>query len=311
MVATEQLGAGSEQLLNPRNVLHLSLEDVAPILKSCLLTCSSFHAIFTSSLHGCDDLKSQTTGRRWLVCKRFRDSISSSTDMQPYTGCSSYCCPYSGVNPTYSRCFGEYDNPSYPFLRSPLWNNCSNPASAFTNPAAFAGGSPFSLLNNPPYGDVAPQSRLWSSRDIDPSMLWSRGISSPCFRHDHHVIIRNSAPPFSAGNWEIDRRQMIEVQFDQFGVASDCRSTWGRTGPWRANRYRFSHEEAYTKLRIEITMLLSRLGVDTGGDLHQPGRDFGDPFQPWSNGNGYEYPSDDFKYVRFKKQIDSISNNKY
>lgn len=127
-------------------------------------------------------------------------------------------------------------------------------------------------------------------------MLWARGVSSPCFRHDHHIISRNGTPPVSAGNWETDWRQIIEVQFDQFGVASDCRSTWGRTGPWRANRYRYTIVEAYSKLQLEIIMLLSRLGAHLSGSYNVEVSGFGDIYMLWRSVYGYENPRGNFGY---------------
>lgn len=70
------------------------------------------------------------------------------------------------------------------------------------------------------------QIQLYAGRDPDPNMLWSRGIYSPCFGHDHHLMVNCSDPPFSAGDWEVDWRRLIRIRFDQFGVASICQSTY-------------------------------------------------------------------------------------
>ncbi len=211
--------------------------------------------------------------------------------MQPFGSFSPYYRSYSDLNPGLLGRLGEYETYSNPYLKAQLWNGSSAPYSPVTNPAAFSRSSPLHFSSSSPFGDYASQESMWSSREIDPATLWSRGVSSPCFRHDHHVIMRYSDPPFSAGNWEVDRRHMIEVRFDQFGVASHCRSTWGRMDPWRADRYRYSVEEANSKLQNEIMMLMSRLGMDSYDHLHQAGRDLGGFSPPWGNGNGYEYPT--------------------
>jgi hypothetical protein len=216
--------------------------------------------------------------------------------MQPF-GSFPSCGNYSGLNPGYLGQGDRYAACQNPFLDS---QNCSRyPAlsNSVTNLAACPDGFPFCFSN---YSGIASQARLPSGRDPDPTMLWSRGISSPCFRHDHHVIVRNSNPPFSAGNWETDWRHMIEVQFDQLGVASDCRSTWGRMGPWRANRYRYSPDEAHTRLQTEIAMLMSRLGLSLNVHAQQSGREFGGPFPPWANGHGYQPLVDNFRYTQPK-----------
>ena len=210
---------------------------------------------------------------------------------QPYYGSS------PGLNPGSLASIGQYLAHPYPFPNTQLRNRYSFSSSSATNPAAFSGGFPFHYSNSSHCGDLAPQVPLWSRGDPDPAMLWSRGISSPCFRHDHHIVVSNSGPPFSAGNWEIDRRHMIEVQFDQFGVASHCRSTWGRMAPWRPDRFRYSVEEAMTKLRIEIEMLMSRLAVGMNSPLRQEAQDFGGLFPPWTNGYGDGSPMDEFRYI--------------
>lgn len=180
--------------------------------------------------------------------------------------------------------FGQYSYPSNSFLDPQLWNNSSASFNPFANPAAFSDGDPFGSAYPSLSDRVRPQQH--SYRNPDSAMLWSRGVSSPCLRHDHHLIIRNSRPPFSAGNWEMDWRHMIEIQFDQFGVASHCRSTWGRMGPWRAERYKINMEQAYSKLETEITVLMSRLSMnpsDRWGNVRRP---FDGMPSPWWNGNG-------------------------
>lgn len=199
---------------------------------------------------------------------------------------------FPSLTPGFGGWLGQHDALSSPFISAQPWRSYPGTYVPLTNPAAFS--SSFPLFSTcPPCNDFAPPGPNWSGRDPDPFTLWSRGASSPCFRHDHHIITRYSAPPISAGNWEIDRRHMIEVQFDQFGVASHCRSTWGRMGPWRADCYRYSVEKAYSKLRIEIMMFMSRLGFDLNEHPHQGAQDLRHQFPPWMNQNGYGYPYDD------------------
>jgi hypothetical protein len=217
--------------------------------------------------------------------------------MQPFGKFPSYYGNYSGLNPGYLGQSGRYAACQNPLLNSQNCSGYPTLSTSVTSSAALPDGFPFCFLN---YSDSVSQARLLSGRDPDPAMLWSRGISSPCFRHDHHVIVRNSDPPFSAGNWETDWRHMIEVQFDQFGVASDCRSTWGRLGPWRANRHRYSPDEAHSKLQTEIAMLTSRLGLNLNIHDQQAGRDLGVPFPSWANGNGYQPLVDNFRYIQPK-----------
>lgn len=217
--------------------------------------------------------------------------MQSLGNFSPYYGSRSY------INPDIWGQFGEYNTYQSPFFDTQLRDNYPTVPSTARNPAAWSHPSSFSFPNSSPFGDIAPRGRPWSGRDIEPTVIWSRGVSSPCFRHDHHLVIRYSAPPFSAGNWEVDRRHMIEVQFDQLGVASHCRSTWGRMGPWRADRYRFSMDEAYSKLQTEIQMLISRLGLDVSDHVGEHAQRFEGLSPPWGNVNGYGYPLDKSGYV--------------
>ena len=215
--------------------------------------------------------------------------------MQAFADFQSYHATYLGLDSGKVGRLGQHDTPHNPCLTMPFWNRYPTRSSHATNPAGYPDASPFWLANCPPLGENAFHEQLWSGRDPNPAILWSRGISSPCFLHDHHVIIRNTDPPFSAGNWEIDRRHMIEVHFDRFGVASHCRSTWGRTGPWRDDRYQHSVDEAHVKLQADITMLLSRLGLDSNDRLHQAVQGFGGSFLQWINDDGIGYPYDDHR----------------
>ena len=191
--------------------------------------------------------------------------------MQPFGNFLPYYNPYSAGSSDFLGQLGDHGFPSTPFLDAQPWNKSPVSFNLFANPAAFSDGYPFGPAFSSLSDRFRPQQQFWSNRDPEP--LWSRGVSSPCFRHDHHLILRNGRPPFSIGNWEIDWRHMIEIQFDQFGVASHCRSTWRRMGPWRADRYKFSIEEANSKLQMEIMMLMSRLGIDPNdrlGNARQP-----------------------------------------
>lgn len=185
----------------------------------------------------------------------------------------------------------------YHWLNTPPWVEYAARSRPPTNPAAYLSRSPFYTADNLHFPIDQLGAKLFSGLNFNPAMLWARGISSPCFRHDHHVIVRFSDPPFSAGNWEIDRRHMIEVQFDQFGVASHCRSTWGRMGPWRADRFRYSVDEAYSKLQMEIITLMSRLGAQSTEPIYQGGRGF-EGSLPGMNGVRQEYPADDYMNAR-------------
>lgn len=192
---------------------------------------------------------------------------------------------------------GQHDGLSSAFLSPQPWKSDPFTPSHLINRRGFSSGVPLSS-NYPPFNEIAPQGQNRSTRDPDPAILWSRGESSPCFRHDHRIVIRSSDPPFSAGSWEIDHRHLIEVQFDQFGVASHCRSTWGRMGPWRPDHYRFSVEEAYLKLRMEIMMLMSRLGLHLDDQPPQAPQDFGSQFPTYTNRYGYGHPYYDRRCVR-------------
>ena len=208
---------------------------------------------------------------------------------------------YAGPNSAFLDRLGDYYNPHYPWLSTPPRNGYSAEPNPTTNPAAFSSHSPLYLPDNSQLRGNESGAQLWSGRNSNQAILWSRGVSSPCFRHDHHVIVRSSNPPFSAGSWEIDRRHMIEVQFDQYGVASHCRSTWGRMGPWRASRYRYSVEEAYSKLQMEIMTLMSRLGLISNGPICPGGGAFEEPLPPWTNGIRRKHPLDD--YMNFRSVI--------
>jgi hypothetical protein len=203
---------------------------------------------------------------------------------------------YSNPGPGLSALFGENNNPPYSFLTTQPMNRYFPGSSPFLDTNFLSGESPFYFSDSSPFGNVTSQGQLWPRRDPEPAMLWSRGISSPCFRHDHHVIVRNSVPPFSPGNWEIDRRHMIEVQFDQYGVASHCRSTWGRLGPWRAERHRYSPEEAHSKLQTEIAMLMPRLGLNPDDRRYQTQQSCEAQMPFWANGNGYSHPTNTSRY---------------
>lgn len=171
------------------------------------------------------------------------------------------------------------------FTDSRPWDTYSSLSNAHSY---FPNSHPLDASAYPYSGNFADQPHLPSGPNLDPAILWSRGISSPCFCHDHHLIIRNGTPPFSAGDWEIDGRHMIEVQFDHFGVASHCRSTWGRIGPWRADRHRFGVGDAYSKLRLEVMMLMSRLGIVLHNHLQNADRRFDAFFPPPVRDNGYD-----------------------
>ncbi|KAF7510811.1 hypothetical protein GJ744_005911 [Endocarpon pusillum] len=218
--------------------------------------------------------------------------------MQTFGDLHRYYGSYAGPNSTLFGRLGDYCNPHHPWLSTPPWHGYSAEGDPTTNPAAFSSHAPFCLPDDSQFRGNEPGAQLWSGRNSDQAILWSRGISSPCFRHDHHVIVQSSNPPFSAGNCEIDRRHMIEVQFDQFGVASHCRSTRGRMGPWRANRYRYSVEEAYSKLQMEIMTLMSRLGLLSNGPMCQGGGVFEEPLPPWTNAIRQNHPLDDYMNVR-------------
>lgn len=207
-----------------------------------------------------------------------------------YSGCGR---PYLGANLGWTGCSRPYNNNP-----SPIWTH-GRPWDLhfpYLDPGDILNfGSPYS----PPYRstfDFGPRPVEFSPTP-NPTVLWMRGVLSPCLRHDHHIVTNDGSPPFSAGTWEIDRRHMIEVQFDQFGIASDCRSTWGRMGPWRANRYRYGVEEACVKLQSEMTMLLLRLGFDAYGGWNTPSPDFRDMHQPWARDYEYEYPMGNDRYA--------------
>jgi len=54
-------------------------------------------------------------------------------------------------------------------------------------------------------------------------------------------------------------------------------------------------EEVRVKLQAEITVLLSRLGLNSNDRLHQAAQGFGGSFLPWINGDGIGYPYDDYR----------------
>jgi hypothetical protein len=223
--------------------------------------------------------------------------------MQAFGSIPPYHSLYPGLSSELTGRISDNGFPTSPFLNAQPWNEYSAPFDPFANSAPFSDRYHSYAPSSSLFGEFGPRARHWSNRDPDPAMLWSRGVSSPCFRHDHHVIIQNSRPPFSAGNWEIDRRHMIEVQFDQFGVASHCRSTWGRIGPWRADRYNYGVQAASSKLQMEITILLSRLGFNSNDGLHRGGQRFDGLFPPWLSGSGYDYPMSNFRYVESTNYI--------
>jgi hypothetical protein len=219
-------------------------------------------------------------------------------NMQAFRHDSLYAGPYSSLNPGLLDRLGVHSPFRSRCFQDRPWNDFPPPFDPFTHPVVGSEDYPFCSTDFSPFDETGPNEQSWSGSDVDSGALWSRGVSSPCFRHDHHLIIRNSAPPFSAGSWELDRRQMIEVQFDQFGVASHCRSTWGRMGPWRADRYRYSVEEAYSKLHGEIAMLISRLGHYLNDHVCNPGQRFDGIFPPWVDRAAYGYPIHDFRYAQ-------------
>jgi hypothetical protein len=218
--------------------------------------------------------------------------------MNAFPGLWPFSNPLSGRGRGLHGCLGGNRFP-YPSFNSPPWN-----------PYAIANGlwpsMPNSFQNTEylPFGDAGGFGQASSSQYPTAAMLWARGVSSPCFRHDHQILTRYGRLPYPAGDQEIDWRNMIEVQFDQFGVASHCSSTHGRMAPWRPNRYRYSFEEACAKLRGEITMLISRLGLDMDDYSSPRGSDYGDPSAPWLNGRGYSYPINNIRCViRSQHQI--------
>ena len=88
--------------------------------------------------------------------------------------------------------------------------------------------------------------------------LIRRARDSPCFRHDHTLLTQHGDMPFRAGDWELDRRHMIEVQFDHFGVASSCKSTSARGRPWRPEQDLFSTNVASARLQMEAERFRER-----------------------------------------------------
>ncbi len=218
--------------------------------------------------------------------------------MQTFGDFDRYYGSHAGRNSVLPGMVGSNDTSQYHWLSTPPWNEYAAWPNPMATPAVSLSRPPFYVADSPHFRGGQSGPPLLSGMNFDPAMLWSRGISSPCFRHDHHAIVRYSDPPISAGDWEIDRRHMIEVQFDQFGVASHCRSTWGRMGPWRGDRYRYSVEEASSKLQAEIMILMSRLGVPSTEPIYQGGCGFEGFVPPWMNCVRQEHPLDGYMNVR-------------
>lgn len=225
--------------------------------------------------------------------------------MQVFENSSPSYSPYSGFRSGMLGRPEEHHSRTNPCLGVQPWNQSSALLNPFGN---FVPYPPFYASFYSPFDHFNPQTPQWSNQDLNPATVWARGVTSPCFHHDHHIIIRNSRPPFSAGNWETDRRHMIEIQFDQFGVASHCRSMWGRMGPWRADRYRHGVQAASLKLQLEISMLISRLDIYSTGRPDYERQHFDAMIPPWPSGSGYDYSTHNFRYVEGANSIDPMYN---
>lgn len=96
---------------------------------------------------------------------------------------------------------------------------------------------------------------------INVQVLCRRARDSPCFQHDHPLMTQHSAPPFRAGEWEMDWKHRIEVQFDHHGVASACKSTRQRGRPWIPEQHKLGLLQAESKIQMEVFGLIDRLGL--------------------------------------------------
>lgn len=222
--------------------------------------------------------------------------------MQPFGTFPPFYDASAALHTGFSRFPGGYGTQHNPHLDRLYGSRYSEASRFVTNRPASRDGSPFYRSTNVSFGVQPAQTQSWASQVPDSNMLWSRGIYSPCFRHDHHIIMKWSDPPFPVGDWEVDRRQMIEVQFDQFGVASTCRSTEGRVAVWRPERHQYTVEQAYAKLTSEIAALFYRLGLNPNDHSRRAGRGFEAPFSPWVNGNEYDYSMDGYRSVNPRSQ---------